>query len=160
MFDSREIIYPYISKSFSYLNLLSKKGKCKPFDSEVDGYNRSESCGLVILKALSDAIKDGNNIYCILKSFSSNVDGGGLNDKSNFYSPSKQSQCDNIKLALKNANMKANMKASDINFYIAFIMNLNYQKKVIVGNLVSPLLGLSKLEFEHISISKNSMEKQ
>ncbi|KAN0029102.1 hypothetical protein ACTFIV_010975 [Dictyostelium citrinum] len=106
------ILDPYISKSFSYLNMLSKKGKCKPFDSEADGYIRSESCGVVILKAFSDAIKDGNNIYCILKSFSSNVDGGGLNDKSNFYSPSKQSQCDNIKLALKNANMKA----SDINF--------------------------------------------
>ncbi|KAM9980325.1 hypothetical protein ACTFIZ_006582 [Dictyostelium cf. discoideum] len=106
------LLDPYISKSFSFLNMLSKKGKCKPFDSEADGYIRGESCGVVILKPLSDAIRDGNNIYCVIKSFSSNVDGGGLNDKSNFYSPSKQSQSDNIKLALKSANMKA----SDISF--------------------------------------------
>ncbi|KAM9959508.1 hypothetical protein ACTFIR_000585 [Dictyostelium discoideum] len=106
------LLDPYVSKSFSFLNMLSKKGKCKPFDSEADGYIRAESCGIVILKPLSDAIRDGNNIYCVINSFSSNVDGGGLNDKSNFYSPSKQSQSDNIKLALKSANMKA----SDISF--------------------------------------------
>ncbi|KAM9958180.1 hypothetical protein ACTFIW_001040 [Dictyostelium discoideum] len=106
------LLDPYISKSFSFLNMLSKKGKCKPFDSEADGYIRAESCGIVILKPLSDAIRDGNNIYCVINSFSSNVDGSGLNDKSNFYSPSKQSQSDKIKLALKSANMKA----SDISF--------------------------------------------
>ncbi|EGC39468.1 hypothetical protein DICPUDRAFT_147748 [Dictyostelium purpureum] len=108
------ILNPNISKSFAYLNVLSKTGRCKVFDESADGFVRSEGAGVVVLKNLKQAIKDGNNIYCIIKGSSSNVDGNGLSDKSNFYSPSSQSQADNIKLALKSTNGSVN--ASDIDY--------------------------------------------
>ncbi|KAN0023704.1 hypothetical protein ACTFIV_008091 [Dictyostelium citrinum] len=106
------ILDPHISKSFTQLDLLSPTGKCHTFLSDADGYVRSEGVGIVVLKKLKDAIKDSNNIYCIIKGSSSNIDGNY--DKLNFYSPSKSSQCENIKLAIKSTNGQIN--ESDIDY--------------------------------------------
>ncbi|EGC29819.1 hypothetical protein DICPUDRAFT_158551 [Dictyostelium purpureum] len=107
------IIDPHISKSFTHLGLLSQTGRCHSFSSDADGYVRSESVGVVVLKSLEQAIKDGNNIYCVIKGSSSNVDGNY--DKANFYSPSKSSQYENIKSAIKSTNGQIN--ASDIDYF-------------------------------------------
>ncbi|KAN0038108.1 hypothetical protein ACTA71_000280 [Dictyostelium dimigraforme] len=106
------ILDPHISKSFTHLGLLSPTGKCHTFSSDADGYVRSEGVGIVVLKKLKDAIKDSNNIYCVIKGSSSNIDGNY--DKLNFYSPSKSSQCENIKLAIKSTNGQIN--ESDIDY--------------------------------------------
>ncbi|EGC34427.1 hypothetical protein DICPUDRAFT_153368 [Dictyostelium purpureum] len=106
------IIDPHISKSFTQLGMLSPTGRCHSFSSDADGYIRSESVGVVVLKSLEQAIKDGNNIYCVIKGSSSNVDGNY--DKSNFYSPSKSSQYENIKSAIESTNGQIN--ASDVDY--------------------------------------------
>ncbi|KAK5574557.1 hypothetical protein RB653_009810 [Dictyostelium firmibasis] len=99
------------TKGFSHLNMLSKKqGKCKSFDESADGFVRSESVGVVVLKNLEDAIRDGNRIYCVISGASSNNDSSGNDDKLNFLSPSKQSQFNNIKLALKSTNGAVELK--------------------------------------------------
>ncbi|KAN0009419.1 hypothetical protein ACTFIU_006709 [Dictyostelium citrinum] len=101
------------SKSFSYLNMLSKKaGKCMSFDSSADGFVRSEGVGVFILKGLKQSIQDGNNIYCVIKGASSNIDGNGLDDKQNFYSPSISSQVENIKRAI--ASTRGSVTIDDI----------------------------------------------
>ncbi|EAL62086.1 hypothetical protein DDB_G0290703 [Dictyostelium discoideum AX4] len=106
------ILDPHISKSFTQLDMLSPTGKCHTFSSDADGFVRSEGVGIVVLKKLKDAIKDSNNIYCVIKGSSSNIDGNF--DKLNFYSPSKSSQCENIKLAIKSTNGQIN--ESDIDY--------------------------------------------
>ncbi|KAM9994904.1 hypothetical protein ACTFIY_001089 [Dictyostelium cf. discoideum] len=106
------ILDPHISKSFTQLGLLSPTGKCHAFSSDADGYVRSEGVGIVVLKKLKDVIKDSNNIYCVIKGSSSNIDGDF--DKLNFYSPSKSSQYENIKLAIKSTNGQIN--ESDIDY--------------------------------------------
>ncbi|EGC38766.1 hypothetical protein DICPUDRAFT_148565 [Dictyostelium purpureum] len=106
------ILEPNTSKSFSHLSMLSPTGKCHTFSSDADGYVRSECAGVVVLKRLEQAIKDGNNIYCVIKGSGSNVDGNY--DKSNFYSPSKSSQYENIKSAIESTN--GQIKASDIDY--------------------------------------------
>ncbi|EGC34313.1 hypothetical protein DICPUDRAFT_55899 [Dictyostelium purpureum] len=103
---------PNTSKSFSHLSMLGPTGKCHSFSSDADGYVRSECVGVIVLKSLEQAIKDGNNIYCVVKGSSSNVDGNY--DKSNFYSPSKSSQYENIKSAIESTNGQIN--ASDIDY--------------------------------------------
>ncbi|KAM9984837.1 hypothetical protein ACTFIY_009272 [Dictyostelium cf. discoideum] len=100
-------------KAFSYLNMLSKTGVCKPFDKDANGLVRAEGIGIVLLKKLTNAIKDGDKIYCILKGANSNVDGFGLEDKSNFYAPSPLSQATNIRMALESGNLKP----EDINYF-------------------------------------------
>ncbi|EGC32701.1 hypothetical protein DICPUDRAFT_56925 [Dictyostelium purpureum] len=106
------ILDPNISKSFSHLSMLSPTGKCYSFSSEADGFVRSECVGIIVLKNLRQAIKDGNNIYCVIKGSSSNVDGSY--DKANFYQPSKSSQYENIKSAIESTDGQIN--ASDIDY--------------------------------------------
>ncbi|KAN0018784.1 hypothetical protein ACTFIU_008717 [Dictyostelium citrinum] len=100
------IFDPMTSKAFTYLDMLSKSsGRCMSFDERADGFVRSETAGIVVLKSLKQAKIDGNKIYCVIKGSSSNVDGSSrVNDKSNFYSPSSSTQSDNIKLAIQSTN--------------------------------------------------------
>ncbi|KFA56353.1 hypothetical protein S40293_08749 [Stachybotrys chartarum IBT 40293] len=48
-------------------HFLSPTGQCKPFDQGADGYCRSEGCGVVVLKKLSDAVEEGDHIYGVIR---------------------------------------------------------------------------------------------
>lgn len=54
---------------------LSPDGYCKSFDADGKGYVRGEGAGVVILKPLDQAEKDGNNIYAVIKNAVVNFDG-------------------------------------------------------------------------------------
>lgn len=87
---------------FTEADMLAPDGHCKTFDADADGYVRSEGCGIVVLKKLSDALKDGDRIYSIIKGSAVNQDGrsNGLT------APNGPSQEEVINIALKNANVK------------------------------------------------------
>jgi myxalamid-type polyketide synthase MxaB len=92
-----------ISMSLSEAGALSATGSCKTFDEKADGYVRSEGCGIVILKRLSDALRENDNILATIVGGAVNQDG-----KTNSLSaPSGLAQTELIKLALKNANIEA-----------------------------------------------------
>jgi acyl transferase domain-containing protein/surfactin synthase thioesterase subunit len=55
--------------------LLSESGACKSFDAEADGYVRSDGCGLVVLKRLSDALRDGDNVLAVIRGSALGHDG-------------------------------------------------------------------------------------
>ncbi|KAL8941134.1 MAG: hypothetical protein Q9216_002433 [Gyalolechia sp. 2 TL-2023] len=55
---------------------LSPTGQCKPFDEDADGYCRSEGVGLVLLKPLSQALRDGDRINGVICGAATNQ--GGL----------------------------------------------------------------------------------
>lgn len=54
---------------------MSVEGRCKTFDASANGYVRGEGCGAVILKTLSQATADGDNILAIVEGSSTNQDG-------------------------------------------------------------------------------------
>ncbi|KAL9606215.1 MAG: hypothetical protein Q9179_000612 [Wetmoreana sp. 5 TL-2023] len=65
----------------NYLDLgkagfLSPTGQCKPFDESADGYCRADGGGLVVLKALSQAVKDNDQILGVVPAVATNQ--GGL----------------------------------------------------------------------------------
>lgn len=95
------IITPDINISFSQAQMMSPTGSCKSFDASADGYIRSEGGGLVLLKRLSDAIKDNDNIIALIKGSAVNQDG-----KSNgITAPNRQAQENVIIDALNNAKV-------------------------------------------------------
>ncbi len=64
---------PYVG--FSRLNMLSADGRCKAFDSRANGFVRSEGAGVVVLKPLSSALANGDQIYALIRSAVVNQDG-------------------------------------------------------------------------------------
>lgn len=55
--------------------LLALDGHSKSFDARGDGYGRGEGAGIVILKPLTMAQHDGDNVYALIRATGSNQDG-------------------------------------------------------------------------------------
>ncbi|BBX46964.1 type I polyketide synthase [Mycobacterium cookii] len=66
--------------TFSHAHMLAPDGKCKTFDAAADGYVRGEGCGVIVVKRLEDAIRDGDRIRAVIRGSAVNQDGasGGL----------------------------------------------------------------------------------
>jgi 8-amino-7-oxononanoate synthase len=60
---------------FSRIGAISRKGECRPFDAQADGFVMGEGVGAVLLKRLEDAQRDGDRIYAIVKGAAINNDG-------------------------------------------------------------------------------------
>lgn len=54
---------------------MNKDGKSYSFDSRGAGYGRGEGAAMVVLKNLSDAIRDGDNIRGLIRNSGVNQDG-------------------------------------------------------------------------------------
>lgn len=62
-------------EALSRIGALSPDGRCKTFGDGADGYGRGEGCGVVLLKRLRDAERDGNTIYAVIGGSAVNHDG-------------------------------------------------------------------------------------
>ncbi|MEM9507577.1 MAG: aminotransferase class I/II-fold pyridoxal phosphate-dependent enzyme [Cyanobacteria bacterium P01_E01_bin.35] len=69
------LLLPTIMVGFSKGGFMSSEGKCKSFDASADGYVRGEGAGLILLKSLSQAQADGDDIYGVILSSAVNQDG-------------------------------------------------------------------------------------
>ena len=74
------LISPAGMITFSRARMLSPDGRCKTFDAAADGYVRGEGCGVVVVKRIEDAIRDGDRIRAVIRGSAVNQDGasGGL----------------------------------------------------------------------------------
>src|SRR5246500_5271113 len=69
------MLSPENSVATSRWGMLAPDGRCKTFDASADGYVRSEGCGVVVLKRLSDAVRDGDSVLAVVRGSAVNQDG-------------------------------------------------------------------------------------
>lgn len=74
------LLSPATMITFSHAHMLAPDGRCKTFDAAADGYVRGEGCGVIVIKRLDDAIRDGDRIRAVIRGSAINQDGasGGL----------------------------------------------------------------------------------
>ncbi|MEO0926673.1 MAG: beta-ketoacyl synthase N-terminal-like domain-containing protein [Cyanobacteria bacterium J06643_13] len=97
------LISPKTSINFARAKMLSPDGRCKTFDESANGFVRSEGCGVVVLKRLSEAIADRDRIRAVLLGSATNQDGR----TSSITTPSSLSQQAVIERALVNSKVTA-----------------------------------------------------
>ena len=61
---------------FAKITALARNG-CFPFDDRSDGFVLGEGCGVAVLKRLDDALRDGHEIYAVIRGVGSSSDGRG-----------------------------------------------------------------------------------
>ncbi len=96
------ILTPETTIAFSKARMLSPEGVCRPFDARADGYVRGEGCGMILLKRLAEAHRDGDQVFGVLRATSVNQDGR----TSGISAPNGQSQLACIRAALKQAGLE------------------------------------------------------
>ncbi|MFR9770689.1 SDR family NAD(P)-dependent oxidoreductase [Nocardia sp. SC052] len=66
------------SEALARMGALSPDGRCRPFDARANGYVRGEGAGVVVLKTLSRALADGDEIRALVRGSSVNHDGRSM----------------------------------------------------------------------------------
>ena len=66
---------PFTSIALSKWSALSPRGRCRTFDAGADGFVRGEGAGVVVLKRLSDAVRDGDRVLAVVRGSAVNQDG-------------------------------------------------------------------------------------
>lgn len=95
------LLAPDSFMSLGRAGFLSLKGRCHTFDHQADGYVRGEGCGVVLLKPLEDAEKDGDFIHAVIRGTA--VSHGGKSES--LTAPSAASQARLIIKACRDAGV-------------------------------------------------------
>lgn len=69
------ILTPEVWQIETAAGMLAPDGICKAFDDAADGFGRGEGCGLVVLKRLDDAMRDGDRVHAVILGSAVNHDG-------------------------------------------------------------------------------------
>ncbi|WP_289045450.1 type I polyketide synthase [uncultured Olleya sp.] len=69
------MLRPEYTIAMSKGGFLAADGRCKTFDMRADGYGRGEGAGVIVLKRLDDAIRDGDQIHAVIAGSGVNQDG-------------------------------------------------------------------------------------
>ena len=98
----------YLPQKAGYLHeegmILSPDGHCRVFDAKASGTIFGGGLGIVVLKQLSDAIRDGDEIHAVIKGSAINNDGAF---KDSYPAPSAKGQAEMVKQALKRSKVNA-----------------------------------------------------
>jgi polyketide synthase 13 len=96
------LITPVVTLGFDEIGqVLSPDGRIKSFSSDADGYTRSEGGGMLVLKRVDDARRDGDQILAVIAGSAVNHDG-----RSNgLIAPNPDAQADVLRRAYKDAGI-------------------------------------------------------
>ncbi|MGD8189435.1 SDR family NAD(P)-dependent oxidoreductase [Brevibacillus ginsengisoli] len=93
-------LVPEYNLTLQLLGALSTHG-IPPFHRDSDGFVPAEGAGAVVIKRLSDALRDGNQVYAVLRGIGCSSDGKGAS----VLAPSSKGQIRAIEQAMRQANV-------------------------------------------------------
>jgi polyketide synthase PksN len=93
--------HPFKYISFSKSRMLSPDGQCRTFSADANGYVPGDGVGVLLLQRLSDAERDGNHIYGVIKGSAMNHTGPALS----ITAPRMEAQRDVVLGALQDSGM-------------------------------------------------------
>ncbi|TVT86075.1 non-ribosomal peptide synthetase [Pseudomonas sp. H3(2019)] len=92
---------PYLE--FSEARALSPSGRCRTFDKGADGFVPGEGCGVLLLKRLDAALRDGDPIHAVIRGVAANNDGRTMG----LTTPNPKAQSQVIRRALAASGLTA-----------------------------------------------------
>ncbi|MFD5617109.1 beta-ketoacyl synthase N-terminal-like domain-containing protein [Streptomyces yangpuensis] len=95
------VLSPHGTALAARTGALSPDGVCRPFDARANGFTRSEGCGIVVLKRLADAVRDGDRVHAVIHGSAVNHDGRA----SGFTAPNVLAQTRLVERALAEAGL-------------------------------------------------------
>ncbi|CKY89288.1 phthiocerol type I polyketide synthase PpsA [Mycobacterium tuberculosis] len=96
------LLSPAVFRGFDQVGALSPTGQCRAFDATADGFVRGEGAGVVVLKRLTDAQRDGDRVLAVICGSAVNQDG-----RSNgLMAPNPAAQMAVLRAAYTNAGMQ------------------------------------------------------
>jgi len=91
----------FMHMCFSKTQTLSATGDARPFSKDADGTVLGEGIGMLVLKRLADAERDGNRIYAVIRGIGSSSDG----KSQSIYSPRSEGQMRALRAAYADAGV-------------------------------------------------------
>jgi len=91
----------FMHMCFAKTLVLSETGDAKPFSEDADGTVLGEGTGIVVLKRLADAKRDGDRIYAVIKALGTSSDG----KSKSIYAPRVEGQVKCLQRAYENAGI-------------------------------------------------------
>lgn len=92
---------PHTFVALCGMGALSEDGRCRTFDADGNGYGRGEGCGMVVLRRLSSARKDGDPVLAVIRGSAVNHDG----PSAGLTVPNGRAQERLLRKALENADL-------------------------------------------------------
>ncbi|GAA2267733.1 hypothetical protein GCM10010430_61150 [Kitasatospora cystarginea] len=92
---------PYLE--FSAARALSPSGRCRTFDERADGFVPGEGCGVLLLKRLDAAVRDGDVVHAVIDAVAVNNDGRTMG----LTTPNPKAQSALVRRALAEAGLRA-----------------------------------------------------
>ncbi|MET8116967.1 type I polyketide synthase [Streptomyces prasinus] len=95
------ILHPHTTVAMSKLGTQNPDGQCRAFDAGANGYVRGEGCGVVVLRRLADARRNGDRIYAVIRGSAVNNDG----TTDGLATPSAEAQAEVLRTAWREAGV-------------------------------------------------------
>jgi acyl transferase domain-containing protein len=95
------VLSPRSTRLVMETRALAPDGLCKTFDARANGFTRGEGCGIVVLKRLDHALRDGDHVHAVIRGSAVNQDGRS----SGFTAPNVLAQIALIEAALADAGL-------------------------------------------------------
>jgi acyl transferase domain-containing protein len=145
------MLHPHTTVAMTKFGGLNPAGECRAFDAGAAGYVRGEGCGVVVLRRLSDALRDGDRVYAVLMGSAVNNDGAS----NGLTAPNPEAQVDVLRSAWHEAGVPAHrvsyVEAHGTGTPLGDVIEASALGEVFGRDRTEPLrIGSAKTNFGHL----------